>query len=65
METRKPTHAEAVFVARALNLKIETVWGILQHVPFSSYADLETTVRNNIDPNTTSSVREDCEVPTV
>jgi hypothetical protein len=63
MEERKPTHAEAVFIARALNLRIEAVWGILQHVPFTSYADMETTVRNNIDPDTASSVREDYEVP--
>jgi|WetSurMetagenome_2_1015567.scaffolds.fasta_scaffold1366505_2 hypothetical protein len=65
MEERKPTHAEAVFIARALNLKIETVWGILQHVPFTSYADMETAVTNNIDSDSASGIEEDYKVPSV
>jgi hypothetical protein len=48
METRPATHAEAVYLARALNLNIETVWEIIRHLPSSSYADLEIAVRNHI-----------------
>jgi hypothetical protein len=53
METRFTTHAEAVYVARVLNLPIETVWEILRTVPFSSYAELELTVRTSLDRSLT------------
>lgn len=48
METRSATHAEAVYLARALDLNIEAVWRIIRHVPFSSFADLEFAVRHAI-----------------
>jgi hypothetical protein len=44
METRHATHAEAVYLARAHNLSIESVWEIIRNLPFSSYADLELAV---------------------
>jgi hypothetical protein len=47
MEQRIATHAEAVFIARALNLRIETVWEIIRGLPFATYADLETAVHNS------------------
>jgi hypothetical protein len=48
METRPATHPEAVYLARALNLNIETVWEIIRHSPFFSYADLELAARNYV-----------------
>jgi hypothetical protein len=65
METRRPTHAEAVFIARALNLHIEMVWEILRDVPFSSYAELELTVRTHVNPEHTAHVELDCSVPSI
>jgi len=47
MEQRIATHAEAVFIARALNLRIETVWEIIRGLPFTTYADLETAVHRS------------------
>ena len=47
MEQRIATHAEAVFIARALNLRIETVWEIIRGLPFTTYADLETAVHKS------------------
>ena len=44
MHTRVATHAEAVYIARTLNLHIETVWKIIQGRPFTTYADLELVV---------------------
>lgn len=44
MQTRTATHAEAVYVARALNLHIEAVWRIIQGMRFAQYADLELAV---------------------
>ena len=44
MHPRVATHAEAVYVARALNLQIETVWQIVQGRPYANYADLELVV---------------------
>jgi hypothetical protein len=44
MHPRIATHAEAVYVARALNLQIETVWLIIQGKPYATYADLELVV---------------------
>jgi hypothetical protein len=43
---RPPTHPEAVYLARALNLNIETVWEIIRPLRFSSYTDLELAVHN-------------------
>jgi hypothetical protein len=47
MEQRIATHAEAVFIARALNIRIETVWEIIRGLPFTTYADLETAVHKS------------------
>ena len=47
MEQRIATHAEAVFIARALNLRIETVWEIIRGLPYTTYADLETAVHKS------------------
>ncbi len=47
MEQRIATHAEAVFIARALNLRIETVWEIIRGLPYTTYADLETAVHRS------------------
>jgi hypothetical protein len=44
MHNRIATHAEAVYVARALNLQIEAVWQIIQGRPYATYADLELVV---------------------
>jgi hypothetical protein len=46
MHSRLATHAEAVYVARALNLHIEAVWQIIQGLHFASYTDLELAVHN-------------------
>jgi DNA-binding MurR/RpiR family transcriptional regulator len=48
MEERSATHAEAVYLARTLNLSVEAVWRVIQHVPYSSYADLDLAVRHAI-----------------
>jgi hypothetical protein len=47
MNTRHATHAEAVYIARALNLNIESVWEAIRNMPFSSYADLELAVHRH------------------
>ncbi len=44
MDHRRATHAEAVYVARALNLPIETVWQVVQGRPYATYTDLELVV---------------------
>jgi hypothetical protein len=44
MSTRTATHAEAVYVARALNIHIETVWRIIGGMAYGSVADLELAV---------------------
>lgn len=44
MDHRQATHAEAVYVARALNLPIEAVWQVIQGRHYASYADLELVV---------------------
>lgn len=46
MHPRIATHAEAVYVARALNLQIETVWQIIKGKPYATYTDLELVVHN-------------------
>jgi hypothetical protein len=46
MHPRLATHAEAVYVARALNLHIEAVWQIIQGLHYANYADLELAVHN-------------------
>ena len=46
MDHRIATHAEAVYVARALNLHIEAVWQIIQGRHYATYADLELVVHN-------------------
>lgn len=46
MDHRIATHAEAVYVARALNLQIEAVWQIIQGRHYATYADLELVVHN-------------------
>ena len=44
MDHRQATHAEAVYVARALNLPIEAVWQVIQGRHYGTYADLELVV---------------------
>jgi len=51
MQSRKATHAEAVYVARALNLHIESVWQIIQGLPYTHYAELETAVHSAFLPH--------------
>ncbi len=46
MHQRVATHAEAVYVARALNLQIEAVWQLIQGKPYATYTDLEVVVQN-------------------
>lgn len=45
MHPRHATHAEAVYIARAMNLRIERVWQILQGHPEDSLTDLEQLLR--------------------
>jgi hypothetical protein len=63
MQTRHTTHAEAVYVARSLNLPIETVWGILKSVPFSSHVELELIVHAHMDRAVTTKIESDFPVP--
>jgi hypothetical protein len=44
MSTRTATHAEAVYVARTLNVHIETVWHIIAGMSYANVADLELAV---------------------
>lgn len=44
MGYRKATHAEAVYIARALNLHIDTVWSIIEGMTYTTFADLEMAV---------------------
>jgi hypothetical protein len=44
MGNRKATHAEAVYIARALNLHIDTVWTIIEGMTYTTFADLEMAV---------------------
>jgi hypothetical protein len=44
MSTRRATHAEAVYVARTLNIHIETVWHIIAGMSYADVADLELAV---------------------
>lgn len=44
MGHRKATHAEAVYIARALNLHIDTVWNIIEGMTYTTFADLEMAV---------------------
>jgi hypothetical protein len=57
MHSRIATHAEAVYVARALNLQIETVWHIIQGKPYATYADLELVVHNAFQQRQTETQR--------
>ncbi len=56
--TRLATHAEAVYIARALNLRIETVWQIIQGLPFSSFNELELAVHAAFLPQTHRSIQQ-------
>ena len=44
MSTRTATHAEAVYIARSLNLHIETVWHIIAGMSYADEADLAIAV---------------------
>lgn len=48
MDHRRATHAEAVYVARALNLPIERVWQVVQGRAYATYADLEHVVQHAV-----------------
>jgi len=63
MRTRRFTHAEAVYLARTLNMEIETVWEIIRHVPFSSFVELEMAVHRHIAENRKVDVETDCGIP--
>jgi hypothetical protein len=63
METRPITHAEAVYLARAMNLEIQTVWEITRNVPFSSYSDLESTIRRQVAGGVNTEMENDFRVP--
>lgn len=58
MRTRLTTHAEAVYIARALNLRIETVWQIIQDLPYTSYNDLELAVHTAFLPQTHRNIQQ-------
>jgi len=47
MSSRLATHAEAVYIARSLNLKIEDVWEVVRRTEFTSYGDLESAVHDH------------------
>jgi hypothetical protein len=57
MHQRVATHAEAVYVARALNLQIEAVWQIIQGRPYANYADLELVVHNAFQQRQSDTIR--------
>jgi len=63
METRPITHGEAVYLARALNLEIQTVWEITRNVPFSSYSDMESSIRRHLAGCENTEVDNDFRVP--
>ncbi len=65
MRTRRITHAEAVYLARTLNLEIETVWEIIRNVPFSSFVELEMAVHRHIAEHRNAEVESDYGIPTV
>ncbi len=44
IQPRIATHAEAVYIARSLNLHIESVWEIIRGRNYCSYTELETAV---------------------
>lgn len=64
MGSRPITHAEAVYIARALNLNIEAVWEIIRHESFSSYSDLELTIHRHMAKSREVEIDTDCGVPT-
>jgi len=59
MQTRPATHAEAVYLARALNLNIETVWRTLRPQPAASYAELERAAQRYVARQQEPPVRDD------
>ena len=46
MESRTATHAEAVVLAKSLNVQTELVWQIIQGLRYSSTAELERAVHD-------------------
>lgn len=65
MRTRPATHAEAVYLARAFNLNIETVWEIIRKEPFSSYVELEIALHRHIAERRKSDIETDCGIPAI
>jgi hypothetical protein len=51
MEFRTATHAEAVVLAKSLNVQTELVWQIIQGLRFSSTAELERAVHDAFLPH--------------
>ena len=47
MSSRLATHAEAVYIARSLNLNIEAVWEVIRRIEFTSYGDMESAVHDH------------------
>jgi hypothetical protein len=47
MPSRPATHAEAVFIARSLNLSIEAVWEVIRNIECTSSTDLELAVQDH------------------
>ena len=65
MQTRPATHAEAVYLARALNLNIETVWSTIRPQPSASYAELERAAQRYIARQQQPAPRTDRNLPPV
>jgi hypothetical protein len=43
---KQATHSDAVYIARFLNLNIETVWEIIRGMKYSSQNELEMAVHH-------------------
>lgn len=41
---KKATHADAVLIARSMNMKTETVWDIVGGMQYASYSELVMAV---------------------
>jgi len=51
MESRIATHAEAVVLAKSLNVQTELVWQIIQGRHFTSTAEMESAVHDAFLPH--------------
>lgn len=51
MESRTATHAEAVILAKSLNVQTELVWQIIQGLRYSSTTELERAVHDAFLPH--------------